>query len=499
MKLKLLLAACVLLASACTARVGPLAVGGGNGGAGGGTSGMGGGTSGMGGGTSGTGGGTTTIAGFQPGPTGCQPQQLEADVSVGGYRSDRYAWSDSACLRRTAALVRNNAADPGGSRGGFLRELTLELNGAPRTARGTGSNGWNGWGYVVNHYSNTADISRNKTGTFRTVLAGAHHAIHEFKVQMNPGGPLAVTITWFFATGRSAPVFAVTFDSSGTAANTLNADSRTPYGDLAFEGTAGPIAGIAWGDLYRFTTTGSGPVTSASAWDYTQPNLVPFVRMWSSAVDAEMGAVQTQTFEQHVGGGDYGGGLLVNACHGKTSATKGANCSAANETMPQSWLWPFQLNQYELPFSTSSHRLAWGTNYGAIGRTSVTAFGKTFSGYPTLRYGVFMVVGARSTNDTLAQVTQVERLTAAAVTGAAWNPLYATFDATAATVTLDPKGAAIASPVFRFTAPQLTQVTLNGVPLTANAGYFATVDPATQSVWVTLNGTVTGPISLQVQ
>jgi hypothetical protein len=435
------------------------------------------------------------------------PQLLEQAVSVGGYLSDRYSWSDGNCLRRTAALVRNNAADPGGSRGGYLRELTFNINGANRTARGTGTNGWNGWGYVVNHYgSGAADTSRNKTGTFRTVLAGTHHAIHEFKLQMNPGGPLGVTVQWFFASGRTAPVYSVIFDASGTAANTLSADTRTPYGDLAFEGTAGPIAGIGWGDKFRFTTTGNGPVTTSTPWDYTQPNLVPYVRMWSSGVDAEMGAVQTQTFDQHVAGGDYGNGLIPNACHGKTSANKGASCSTANETMPQNWLWPYQLNQYELPFTNASHRLAWGSNYGAIGKTAVTAFGKSFSGYPTVRYGVFMVVGAHSTNDTLAQAAQVERLTAATVTGATWNSMYAVWDAptaaNAATVTLDPKGTEIASPVFHFTgftATQLSQVTINGVALTANSGYLATIDAASQSLWLTLNGKVNGPISLHVQ
>lgn len=457
----------------------------------------------MGGGTGaggGTGGGTST-GGFVLGAPGCTAQTLDANVSVGGYMSDRYGWSDGACLRRTAALVRNNAADPGGSRGGYLRELTLTVNGASRTARGTGSNGWNGWGYVVNHYGSSADTSRGRTGTFRTVLAGAHHAIHEFKVNMSPGGPVAATIHWFFATGRSEPVYGITFDVGATA-NAVSADTRAPYGDLAFEGTAGPIAGIGWGDLFRFTTTGTGPVTMSTPWDYSTPNLVPFVRMWSSAVDAEMGAVQTQTFAQHVAGGDYGAGSIT-ACQGKTSANKGSGCSNAGETMPTDWMWPFQLNQYELPFSNSSHRLAWGSNYGAIGKSSVSAFGRTFSGHPQVKYGVFMVVGAHSSDDTLARVTEVEHLTSATVTGATWNPLYAVWEAPAsATLSLNPQGGAISAPVFHlsnFTASAVSQVLVDGVALQPGTGYFATLDPADQSLWLTLNGTVSSPVSVQVQ
>src|SRR5207253_452810 len=101
---------------------------------------------------------------------------LEAGVSVGGYNSDRFHWSDAQCRPRSAALVRNNAVDPGGSHGGYLRQLTYERNGTTVTATGTGVNGWMGWGYVVNHYANgsKADVSIGHSGTYRTVFAGPH-------------------------------------------------------------------------------------------------------------------------------------------------------------------------------------------------------------------------------------------------------------------------------------------------------------------------------------
>lgn len=456
---------------------------------------------GAGGGTStGGGGGSGTTTGFTPGPAGCTVQGLEANVSVGGFMSDRYSWSDATCARRSAALVRNTAADPGGSRGGYLRELTYTVNGATRTARGTGANRWNGWGYVVNHYASSADNSKSKTGTFRTVLAGEHHAIHEFQVQMSPGGPVTATVHWFFATGRTEPVFSITYDVNAPA-NTVNADTRAPYGDLAFEGTPGPIGGIGWGDTHRFTTTGSGPVTWSSPWDYTQPNTVPYVHMWSQNVDAEMGAVQTQTMAQQVGGGQYSSTL--SACQGHISANKASGCSTGAQSMPADWLWPFQLNQYELSATTSSHRLAWGSNYGAVGRTSNSAFGRTFSGYPQLRYGVFLVVGAHSTDETISQVTQVERLAATTVSGATWNPMYAAWEAPASsTLTINPAGGAIESPVFRLTgfeASSLTEVSVNGTALQAGSGYFATIDPLSRSLWLTLNGTVSAPITLNVR
>ncbi|MBL8950203.1 MAG: hypothetical protein JNK82_05465, partial [Myxococcaceae bacterium] len=422
----------------------------------------------------------------------------------------RYTWADADCEPRSAALVRNDAADPGGGRGGFMRELTWRRGpGDDVTARGTGASGWQGWGYIVNHYAATADVSRFHTGTYRTVLAGPHHAIHEFKVRMQPGGPVDATVHWFFASGRTHPVYFIRYDATPAGMNVVNADSRAPYGDLAFEGTAGPIGGIAWGDKYKFTSMGNGPLGIMSAWDYTQPNVVPYVRMWSQGSDAEMGAVQTETWESKPAGGDYGGGMLAAHCWGKTSANRGAMCvSGSGWTMPTDWLWPFQLNQYELMFANGSHRLAWGTTYGGVGKPSYQAFGKTLSGYPTLAYSVFMTVGKKTTQTTLEQVTAVERMLAAQVTASVggpvtYEPSYAVWAVPMAggkaTVTLNPAGGEVKTPVFRFTgfsgaAP--AQVTLDGA---AVSSFFATVDAATQTLWLTLHGTVTGRTTLHVE
>jgi hypothetical protein len=449
---------------------------------------------------------------------------------VGGYTTDQFQWSDSACEARVASLVRNDAADPGGSHGGFLRQLIWTgANNTIVTANGTGVNGWNGWGYVVNHYASTSDDSTQHAGTWRTVLAGRHHAIHEFKVQQQPGGPVNVTIHWVFATGKSHPLYAITFDATPAGMNAVTADTRAPYGDLAFEGTNGDIAGVGWGDKYRFTTTGAGPVTANSAWDYSASNVVPYVHMWTSGIDAEMGAVQTLPFSQQVGGGDYGGGLLSQQCWGKTSVNQGSGCHGSGWVMPQDWMWPFQLNQYELPFVTTSHRVAWGANYGAVGQSSNSAFGVTYSGYPFFSYTVAMVVATHSSSPTLAEATEIEHLTGATLsasvgtvaamgnggagrtdqvtlTPAGYDPVYAVWKLAAAsnavTATLTPAAGPITQPVFHvtgFNAAQLSSVTLNGTTLTADQGYFATVDAASHELWLTLNGTVTAAVTLHLE
>lgn len=42
-------------------------------------------------------------------------------------------------------------------------------------------------------------------------------------------------------------------------------------------------------------------------------------------------------------------------------------------------------------------------------------------------------------------------------------------------------------------------MSLGGVVLQPGVGYFATVDPGTQSVWLTLNGTVSSAVTLRVR
>jgi len=121
----------------------------------------------------------------------------------------------------------------------------------------------------VNHYASIAATSHDAAGTYRAVLSGRHHCIHEFKVRLSAGGAIDVTIHWFFATGRSNPVYAITHDTSPAGPDVVYADARATYGNLTFDGVVSGqsnVAGVGWGDKYRFTTTGSGPVTFNSPW-----------------------------------------------------------------------------------------------------------------------------------------------------------------------------------------------------------------------------------------
>jgi hypothetical protein len=348
-------------------------------------------------------------------------------------------------------------------------------------------------------------------------------------MRVSPGGSVDVTIHWLFATGRSHPVFAITFDATPAGQNAVNADTRAPYGNLNFDGVSdgsGDVAGVGWGDQYRFTTTGSGPVTMESTWSYTDANTVPYVVMWAAAADAEMGAVQTQTFDQHVAGGDYGGGMLAD-CQGHTSASPGGNCTSGH-TMPTDWLWPYQLNQYELPYVTTSKRLAWGANYGAIGQVSYSAFGRTLSGYPRVSYSVYVVLGPHSDGTVAAQVAEVEsvqhtQLTAtkgtvwttgpagvgrsdtATLQPAGWDPRYGTWNVAAAanqaTVTFAVSSGTLRHPVLvvsGYTASAAPPVKLDGATLTNGVDYLASVDTTGSQVWITLLRELSGSHTVEV-
>jgi hypothetical protein len=456
-----------------------------------------------------------------PGPTGCVPVKLEGPKDVSGYLSDVFTWSDAVCRPRSAALVRNDAQDPAGQYGGHARRMTYEVDGAVRSCEGNDSTGWHGFGYIVAHYGGGAATTRTSQGTFTTLLAGRHHAIHEYRWQIQPGGNVDVTVHWFFATGRSNPVYAVTYDATPAGPNVVSADSRAPYGDIAWGGSN--VDGVGWGDAYQLTTTGSGPLTPASGWDYTRKNVVPYDVAWSNSADAEMGLVSTLPWSVRISGGDYGSGVLG------TKWGKAASSGLLDDSNLPNWLWPFQLNQYELPYTTASHRLAWGMSYGAVGQKVVNEFGRTNIGYPLQSYSVYVVLGKHSTSavaDQVAEIDATQNAIFSATKGTVasdgpagprrtdrttyvprgFNPVYGVWEVAAdngaASVRFQVTRSRLVNPVILvtdFPGTTAPRVSSGGRTLTPDMDYFATVDPKSHRVFVTLNATVSGTLGVDVQ
>jgi hypothetical protein len=397
-----------------------------------------------------------------PAAAACGPIVVDSGAggtgkSINGFLNDQYKWSDSACLRRSVALARNDT-----SKGGNAKQFTYLLpNGATRTVN-PGANGAGGFGYIVAHLSNPsfawsygADDSPLGSGsgaTHQKVFTGANHAIYEYTLNyarygltqfaitnhsIDPwtwingsGDPnrqyvtvynMPVHIQWMFATGRDYPVWAVTFDLSAAPNHAVDSDFRTPYGDMNVDGGAGAalVGGVAWGDKYKFVTAGS-VFTMDNAWDYSQLNPgAPYDSLWTSTVDAEMGLAGTQVVARQNAGG-YNN-YLAPVWRGKTSATMGQLCvndqgagPGYTHKLPCTSDWAYQLIQYSVSSAnetTSNKRLAWGADWGSLGNSSfVSSNGYTVSGYPKVSYSVYITLDTHSKNPTQKMALQARTI-----------------------------------------------------------------------------------------
>ncbi len=444
----------------------------------------------------------------------CPGLVYEENVTVANTASDRFSFGDLDCRPRSASLARDQR--------GYLRQFTYEYDGKVRTATGTGVNGWDGWGFIVNHGLSGGGGSTDSS-QHRSVFVGAHHAIYEYT---STRAGITITRQWFFASGRDHPIVAITYDMNAVAPG-IGADTRTPYGDIAWDGDEyfpnTVVSGVGWGDRYKFVTT-QAPLTLNSSWDYQEPNLVPYCFEWADLADAEMGIVQTQTYQQKDGGGYW---------HyknwGKDSSTQLRDEGQVGE-MPISWNWTYQLNQYELCYEqgsgcvdtpTNSHRISWGTNYGAIGGNDASgtypAYGddKKLVGYPFNSYSVFMVLGKHSEAAVLEQVSEIEtvqkttltasvgsvltelwagvaRSDVAALEPPGYDARYSTWnvaaDANRAAFNVTVSEGALRNPIVvvsNFTAAAIRKVTVDGISGVADVDYLASVDAQNHLVWLT--------------
>jgi hypothetical protein len=497
--------------------------------------------------------------GSAPAPGGIT---IERDVSSGGMSSDRFSYKDYALLPRVLGLAHpGNAAGPGGSFGGEMREYRYSVGGAARTVLAPPSSA-GGFGYIVSHRgegSNGIGVDDSPLGhgisggAFARVFEGRHHVIHRFTLNYprwasttaaipNQLYSIPVTIEWMLSEGRSYPLWAISYDLSGTPANAIEGDSRAPYGEMLFDGAASQgahsvITGVAWGDRYRFSST-SAPVSYQSAWTWNTPNTIPHVQLWTSAVDAEMGTVQTQTIQQQDAGGYYG----TNRWNTTSAAGNACTDAGAVSLMPCSYNWPYQSINYSLGGAaapTNNTRLAWGANFGFLGQTSYRTHGSAYwggplpdttaSGWPRKSYSTFVVLDTHSSGAVLSAVREIEAVQQTVLSAsvgsvassgpagvnrsdsvsyqpAGWNHVYAAWSlsasANALSATFVTSGAnALKHPLLQignYTAALEPTVRWDGVTLSADTDYFLSRDLANNRLWITLLRDVSGSHSLQL-
>jgi hypothetical protein len=486
---------------------------------------------------------------------------VEHDVTHSSMTSDRFTWQDSANKTRKAVLAHHNTGVAYGGVGTVygvaMREFQYQLsNGATRIANITtyGNGGYGGFGYVVSHSTAGGCVGDDSplgdrfplTG-FQRVFEGRHHAIFRYTQDYPRNCPgqarkLPVTIEWVFSTGRDHPVYAITYDvdllrngaNVVAPANTINDDSRAPYGELNIDGTGfADIEGVAWGDRRKFTST-TVPLTLNSDWTYNEANSVPYIKEWiagplgaGNTKDATMGLVQTQTMDQQdAGGGRDPSFHDITLNWDKTSADGNAG---GGYKMPYQNEWAYQANANNLgPASSNNNaRLTWRTQWGFLGQTTYDANDGVAAdppGYPKKSYSLFVILGEHSALPIEEQVTQIETvqtLTLSATAGsvvtsgragvtradsvtyapAGYDHVYSALAFNASGNNLD---ANIAVGAGTLKHPMLIihnytgaapAVKLDGVMLAADADYYASLRADASELWITLNRNLTGAVN----
>ncbi len=385
---------------------------------------------------------------------------------------DVITWEDADGQTRTVTMVDNNE-QPGGVASQMTYRDTVAGQSVTLNPAVQGGNPVDGYGYVVSHYGGgyqgdsscamngdgNSPVARFQ-GTTRVVFEGRNHLIYEITLAYPREGQdgvcykIPITIDWVFASGRSYPVYAITWDVAGsgaggpTSAHALYpADSRAPYGAMQFDGSGQDfieLSKVSWADyVYAFETTSSpstdGSVCMNSEWTWNAlSNGFPFVQLDAESA-ARSFAIMGTSSGRYVHAGGYADSVQAGTDgRGTTSAARGPGvlCDSPGGdgidvpggpyyVMPcVADGWPFQSLNYELAYAAPSAgddtftdtyaapMLDWGTDY-FIGTTipgGQTAEGLAASangvnlaappadavGYPEASYSTYVVYGPTS-------------------------------------------------------------------------------------------------------
>ncbi len=508
---------------------------------------------------------------------GLLPANLSSALTVtsvtsdNGYSAHKVQWMDSAGQPRSAVMVDQNSTIPPYT--GYLRQYSYQIGGQTRTCTGTENYGtggnleFSGDGFVQNHTGNGGDFSSGNgsgtPGSTTITLTGTNfaritYAMPSYHITDNNGISRTVptTLQWFFADGRSDPIFAISQDARLTPGN-VGADTRSPYGDMAYDGDGihAYVGGASYGDTYKFVTLASGPeeVTAASGWKDTELNTIPYAMQWANPaqVDAEMGHVATVPITVY----DQGSDSRNYPSKDPRTISKPSGPMLGDED------WAFQILNYQFSGTTpiTTKRLAWGSNFGRVGGfydygdypnttanitnysqhvtdpVGVSLTGQRASGM-LLAYSVFVVFGPHAggyTNGTVGkQVIQMQNAAAAtlsAFTGsvatigpagvgnatnavityspAGYNPTYSAWEiiamSNAVNALLTPAAnGPLDHPVFiidNYTSAGLpTSIAVGSGMTNAGVNYFASVDTTNQQLWITIDRLVTNALNLLV-
>ena len=493
---------------------------------------------------------------------------VTAVTSDNGYPAHLIQWTDAAGLPRSAVLVDQNSTGAGPYTG-YLRQYTYQDYDRTRVCTGTqnyAANGnleFSGDGFVQNHTADGGDFSSGNgagvPGTTTIDLQGASHAIITFDMPAYTisGQTVPTTVQWFFADGRDHPVFSISQDASGVTAGNLGSDSRTPYGDMAYDGDGvdALVGGFSYGDTFKFATLASNPeqVTSNTGWEDILSNTIPYTMQWAdpASVDAEMGHVATLPISLS----DQGQDTQTSNYDNPPDLFDPREQEMPGGPLPAYNTYAYQIINYSLDTAgdpTDSKRLAWGSNFGRVGgfdnygdttldptqysQHSTDPINQPLAGVRAsgklMAYSTFIVLGrhnssylsgavAKTVSDmesSAAALLSVDNGTAATsgpagvgnaasasiiYTPAGYNPTYAAWEIQAAqnsvSAALNPAAnTTLNQPVFiidGYTAAEPPTISVNGA--SGSGQGYVTLDTANQRVWVTLNGSFSSTVNFQ--
>ncbi len=494
---------------------------------------------------------------------------VTAATSDNGYPAHLVQWTDAAGQPRSAVLVDQNSTGSGPYTG-YLRRYTYVVNGQTRTCTGTQNYAlgqvleFSGDGFVQNHTADGGDFSSGNgagvPGTTAITLQGSSHAIITFDMPsyVISGQNVPTTVQWFFADGRDHPVFSVCQDARATTGN-LGSDSRTPYGDMAYDGDGvdALVGGFSYGDTFKFYTTAANPevVTSRSGWLDIRSNTIPYTMQWANpaTVNAEMGHVATVPISVS----DQGQDTQTSIYDDPPDLFDPREQQMLGGPLPAYNTYAYQIINYSLDTKgdpTDSKRLAWGSNFGRVGgfdnygdsslnptrysQHSTDPINQPLAGVRAdgmlMAYSTFIVLGTHDGSYASGAVgnavADMETAAAASFTAtvgtvvtrgpagvgnaastslsyipAGYNATYAAWEVTASqntvVTTLAPaNGASLRQTLFivdGYTSSEMPTISIETASQTP-VGYYATLDAAKQRLWITPQSPLSSSTTLQV-
>lgn len=349
---------------------------------------------------------------------------------------------------RTATFNLMGANTTGGIATAFSYSTDSVVGGSIRNITPIG--GHPGFGFVVSHPSysypkvagcdpgngdNDSPVFQPK-GSSQWVLNGQNHRVLQFQFTYPRSGSngkcydVPVTVEWMFVTGWDHPLYLVTWDtgnaqardgSGKAAAGVIEADSRAPYGSMAWGGGGHAersvrVRRLAWFDTRYFEASDPAGISMNTSWSWngtSAPGTTvsqPFVAVTYNDVDAEYGLAAVQALKDK----EAGGVMPAWTDRNNTNNTPNKNCpdnNGAQITLLCENQWPYQTINYTsgwdnitekwrpagwADYKYFSPQLGWGTVnnlMGGVNVASTRADGSRVSGYPRLSYGTFVYLG----------------------------------------------------------------------------------------------------------